>query len=116
MNKIERHLIENGWFGTRIDKITCGSWPEKHVRITMWNARRPVIFSKHTGEATGHEYAEADAATVAEAFVNLKRNIEKGYCKFFPGTYENPVEKDYKKWKASKSKVTKKASKKTVRK
>jgi len=101
MNKIETKLRNKGWGNTRIDKISCPSWPEKHYRVSMWDLNRPVIFSLD-GDAIGFEYADGDGQTISQAFKNLKRNIEKGYSRYFPGSYNNPVEKDYKAWKRSK--------------
>lgn len=104
MNKIEKELAAKGWINTRIDKdMTCASWPEKHVRVSMWDSNHPTHWSK-TGEAIGFEYADGDGATITEAFEHLKRNIKKGYSKFFPGVYVNDVEKDYKKWKSLRKK------------
>jgi hypothetical protein len=107
MNKIEKELNRNGWFNTRIERISCGSWPEKHIRITMWDSNKPTMISPITNEVIGYEYADGDGHSISEAFKNLKRNINNGYCKFFPGTYVNPVERDYKKWK--KNMVSRKA-------
>ncbi len=120
MNKIEKELIAKGWFNARIEKdMSCGSWPEKHVRVTMWDSNKPFYRHGSLGYGQyGHEYAEGDGATVTEAFEHLKRNIEKGYSKFFPNSYTNPVEEDRKKWKAKQrkiksTKITKKVKRKT---
>lgn len=104
MNKIQKELEEKGWFNARIDKdVACPSWPKKHVRVTMWDSKNPVYRDGALGYGQyGHEYADGDGQTISEAFSHLKRNIEKGYCKHFPGSYDNPVEKDYKNYLAKK--------------
>lgn len=114
MNKIEKELLSKGWIDTRIEKnISCPAWPEKHVRVTMWDSNKPTYRHGILGyRQYGYDYASGDGATITEAFEHLKRNIEKGYCKFFPENYDNPVEKDYKNWKNSHNKkITKKKSK-----
>lgn len=110
MNNIEKQLKKSGWINTCVDKdIVCGSWPEKHVRVTMWNSKYPVYGNLPTtiGVIVGYEYASGDGKNVTEAFKNLNRNIQKGRksCKFFPNEpakYNNPVEQDYKKYLKSK--------------
>jgi len=109
MNRIEKELIAKGWMDTQINKnMSCASWPEKHVRVSMWDGNKPIYRNGACGYSHyGYEFAEGDGSTVAEAFKNLKRNINEGYCRFFPGSYTNPVEEDYKKWESRKNKVEK---------
>lgn len=98
--QIEKELNSMGWCNTRVDKdCSCGSWPEKHVRVTMWDFHAPILLSGSIMNSIGHEYAEGDGENITEAFRNLYRVIKRGKNKW--GRYPNNAVSARKRWKAS---------------
>ncbi len=72
-----KKLLAPGWGNARIDRnMSCGSWPEPHVRITVWCLDRPCMFGRN-GKAIGHPFVCADAETVKMAWVYLAVQIKR---------------------------------------